>query len=48
MRDQGLIEFDDILDHKVLHDLPDGRLVHIVDHDLIQLLPRPLPERGAL
>ena len=46
--DQGLIQLYDILVHQVLYDLPDGLLVHIVDHDLVQLLARPLPERGPL
>jgi hypothetical protein len=46
--DQGLIQLYDILVHQVRHDLPDGLLVHIVDHDLVQLLARPLPERSPL
>ena len=48
LRDQGKIDIYGILDNQVQHDLIDGGLVHIVDHDLVQLLARPLPERGAL
>lgn len=48
LRDQGLIQLYDILVHQVRHDLPDGLLVHIVDHDLVQLLARSLPERSPL
>jgi hypothetical protein len=48
LSDQRLIQLNDILVHQVRHDLSDGLLVDIVDHDLVLLLARPLPERGAL
>ena len=46
--DKRLIEFNDILEHQVLHNLQDSWLVYIMDHDLIQLLTRSLSERVAL
>jgi hypothetical protein len=48
LRDQRLIQLDDILVHQVRDYLSDGLLVDIMDHDLVLLLARPLPERGAL
>lgn len=48
LRNQRLIQLNDILVHQVRYDLSDGLLVNIVDHDLVLLLARPLPERGAL